>query len=379
MSSPILALNILLRSPIPIPSGLFDVRGKVPSNVLRAPSPASSTPTCKQSHEFKSSTCPSVTVVEGRRSGDVWVTNGDAVDGKGKVGRALAMISPRPKLSVLPPEDCDEDGSTLPVPLQMDDSSLPPSVSNTPHSETSEQFGRLRKDSKASSHFSGGDESMAYASRIMIAQRHYSALARTMVVPSGPPEKSATSGSDFLAVDKAVTSGAMPSSRRVSSSHLRTRSVSSMSLPQNSQREASSISPPPSFPLPPTPPSVRAARLAKHKKSYSSGFSFGAVDDFNEIDELSAGVLPILVPGLRVGEGMKIKERIITSRGKVTRTKGKMLPLSEFGQDDFSSPEIHSTPARSKTAISRARKESHKRNHFSLPRFVVFFFSVDVS
>ncbi|PBL02998.1 hypothetical protein ARMGADRAFT_1050470 [Armillaria gallica] len=367
MSSPILALNILLRSPIPIPSGLFDVRGKVPSNVLRAPSPASSTPTYKQSHEFKSSTCPSVTVVEGRRSGDVWVTNGDAVDGKGKVGRALAMISPRPKLSVLPPEDRDEDGLTLPVPLQMDDSSLPPSVSNTPHSETSEQFGRLRKDSKASSHFSSGDESMAYASRIMIAQRHYSALARTMVVPSGPPQKSATIGSDFLAVDKAVTSGAMPSSRRVSSSHLRTRSVSSMSLPQNSQREASNISPPPSFPLPPTPPSVRAARLAKHKKSYSSGFSFGAVDDFNEIDELSAGVLPILVPGLRVGEGMKIKERTITSRGKVTRTKGKMLPLAEFGQDDFPSPEIHSTPARSKTAISKARKESHKRNHFSLP------------
>ncbi|KAK0461650.1 uncharacterized protein EV420DRAFT_1619180 [Desarmillaria tabescens] len=367
LSSPILALNILLRSPIPIPSGLFDVRGKARSDVLRAPSPASSTATYKHSHEFKSSTCPSVTVVEGRRSGDVWVTNGDAVDGKGKVGRALAMISPRPKLSVLPPEDHDEDGLTPPVPLQMDDSSLAPSVGNTPHSETSEQFGRLRKDSKASSHFSGGDESMAYASRIMIAQRHYSALARTMVLPSGAPEKVAITGNDLLAVDKAVASGAMPSSRRVSSSHLRTRSVSSMSVNQNGRREASNISPPPSFPLPPTPPSVRAARLAKHKKSYSSGFSFGAVDDFNEIDELSAGLLPILVPGLKVGEGMKIKERNVASRGKTTRMKGKKLPLAEFGQDEFSSPEMHSTPAKSKTVTNRTRKESHKRNHLSLP------------
>ncbi|KAK0207001.1 hypothetical protein DFS33DRAFT_1472195 [Desarmillaria ectypa] len=367
MSSPILALNILLRSPIPIPCGLFDVRSKAPSNILRAPSPASSAPTYKQSHEFKSSTCPSVTVVEGRRSGDVWVTNGDAVDGKGKVGRALAMISPRPKLSVLPPEDYDEDGLTSPVPLKMDDSSLASSVGNTPHSETSEQFGRLRKDSKASSHFSGGDESMAYASRIMIAQRHYSALARTMVVPSGSPDKPATTGNDILVVDNVVASGAMPSSHRVSSSHLRTRSISSMSVTRNPQREVSNISPPPSFPLPPTPPSVRAARLAKHKKSYSSGFSFGAVDDFNEIDELSAGVLPILVPGLKVGAGMKIKERNITLRGKATRMKAKKLPLAEFGQDDFSSPEMHSTPVRFKTATSRARKESHKRNHLSLP------------
>ena len=118
-----------------------------------------------------------------------------------------------------------------------------------------------------------------------------------------------------------------------------------------------SISPPPSFPLPPTPPNVRAARLAMlaHKKSFSSGVSLNQIDDINEIDAMTAGVLPLLVPGLKVGEDMKIKSGNYSPPGK-----------------DFSSPEVHSTPA--KVRQPRPRKRSgHKKNRFSLPRFVVQF------
>ena len=43
-----------------------------------------------------------ITAVEGRRSGDVWLTNGDAVDGKDKLGRAVGMLFPMPKLSGYP-------------------------------------------------------------------------------------------------------------------------------------------------------------------------------------------------------------------------------------------------------------------------------------
>ncbi|TFK43801.1 hypothetical protein BDQ12DRAFT_643459 [Crucibulum laeve] len=367
LSSPLLALNLLFRSPLPIPIGLFDARTSgLPAELRRGPSPIESVPAYKFSHEYKRSTSASITVVEGRRSGDVWISKGDAVDGKNKLGRAVGMLVPKPKLSVLPTEDHSDYGReplTPPLPIQDGDSSLPVHIQNgTPRSETSAQFGRLGRESRSSSHLStGADESMAFASRIMIAQRHYSALAQTVVVPAGsPPEKSSILGS---------ASGIAVKNTAGSSNHLRTRSVSSISGPQTPTADTFNISPPPSFPLPPTPPNVRAARLAKlaHKKSFSSGFSFGPVDDMNEIDALTAGVLPLLVPGLKVGEEMKIKEGDWTPPGTFSKSKGKKLAkkLNEFGED-FSSPEIHSTPARRREP--RGRKQSgHKRNHFSLP------------
>ncbi|KAJ7693928.1 hypothetical protein B0H17DRAFT_1199604 [Mycena rosella] len=368
LSSPLLALNLLFRSPLPIPHGLFDIRGELPANVVRGPSRAGSTPTFKWSHEYKRSTSASVTVVEGRRSGDVWVANGDAVDGKGRVGRALGLVAPRPKLSVLPPDEEEEGQRTPPLPMQEGDSSLPITVHNSTQDEVSAQFGRLRNDSKASSRVSGADESLAYASRIMVAQRHYSALAQTVVVPSGgSPEKShRTSVGGHL-----VTASGVGPSRPRHSAHLRTRSGSSIQH-GSPTTESFDISPPPSFPLPPTPPNVRAARLAhlKHKKSFSSGFSFGAVDDMNEIDALTAGLLPLLVPGLTVGENMRIKGGEWTPPTSFSRAKGKgaaarVKRLNEFGED-FSSPEVHSTPAR--TRARQAKKTAmHKRHHFSLP------------
>ncbi|KAJ7126406.1 hypothetical protein C8R43DRAFT_931944, partial [Mycena crocata] len=364
LSSPLLALNLLFRSPLPIPHGLFDIRGDLPANAMRGSTPGGSMPTYKWSHEYKRSTSASVTVVEGRRSGDVWMSNGDAVDGKGRMGRALGLMSAMPKLSVLPPEEDEGGQRTPPLPMQNDDSSLPVSIHNSTQSEMSAQFGRLRQDSKASSHISAGaDESLAYASRIMVAQRHYSTLAQTVVVP-GSPEKRTSTGGHLVAA-----SGVGPNRPARQSAHLRTRSGSS--IQHSPTTDSFSISPPPSFPLPPTPPNVRAARLAhlKHKKSFSSGFSFGAVDDMNEIDALTAGVLPLLVPGLKVGDNMRIKDGDWTPPGSYSRAKGRRAArrLNEFGED-FSSPEVHSTPARTRARQPRPKKTSmHKRHHFSLP------------
>ena len=365
LTSPLLVLNILFGSPLPIPTGLFDIRE--PANPNQAFLPGS-LPPHKWSHEYKRSTSASVTVVEGRRSGDVWLSNGDAVDGKGNFGRAVTLLSAKPKLSVLPPEGCDEP-EIPPLPFQKDDSQ-PVYVHGTPHSELSEQFGRLRTDSKTSSYNSNGDENVAFATRIMIAQRHYSALAQTVVVPGG-----ATANRDSVAANALLSTatGATKSRRTSHSSHLRTRSVSSMNGPTKSKsQEDFSISPPPSFPLPPTPPNVRAARLAMlaHKKSFSSGFSLGTVDDINEIDALTAGVLPGLVPGPTVGDDMKIKEGVYLPPGTFSKSKGMkaLKKLAEFGAE-FSSPEVHSTPAGNRAREPRGRKESgHKRNHFSLPR-----------
>lgn len=310
------------------------------------------------------------------------------MDNKGKLGRAVGMLSTTPKLSVLPPEENDDVIENSPIPYG-EDSSVPYHVGGTPRSEISAQFGRLRTQSKSSSHNSGADENLQFATQIMIAQRHYSTLAQTVVVPgptgSGPNTASSYRDSAGANTLVGVTTGAA-SKRNSHASHLRSRSVSSITGGPHPQTQAAqehyNPSPPPSFPLPPTPPSVRAARLAMlaHKKSFSSGFSLGHAaelegdldGEMNEIDALTAGVLPLLVPGLKVGGDMKIRKGDYTPPSSLGKAKGRKVgaakKLAEFGED-FSSPEIHSTPARRRNP--RGRKESgHKKNHFSLPRSV---------
>jgi len=249
--------------------------------------------------------------------------------------------------------------------------SFPSTLPLTPVSTNSAGMGRLRKESKASSYLSNGEE--AFASRIMIVQRHYSAVATTVIVPASPERQeelvdSVTSVVTGIALEHDGTSRL--------TSHLRSRSISSVI---GQAITTGDISPPPSDPLPPTPPNIRNAKLAQqliHKKSYSSGFSFGAVvnDDVNEIDALTAGVLPLLVPGLKVGGEMKIKDfefspPLSSTVTKKPRCAPKESHGSDFGilaRDGFSSPHLHSTPAQD---CRRARKISaHRRNHFSLPR-----------
>ncbi|KAH8094952.1 hypothetical protein BXZ70DRAFT_347360 [Cristinia sonorae] len=360
LSSPLLAFNILLRSPIPIPSGLFESYSEPPSVVMRAPSAMSTV--ASFSHEYKRS--GSVTVVEGRRSGDIWIANGDAVEGKNKFGCAVGLLSAKPKLAVLPPATNDflDVPLTPPLPMQTDDNM--PSVPQTPQSQISMEMGMRRVDSKSSSYYSNVDESVAFATQIMIAQRHYSTLAKTLVLPPSPEHR------DKAILDAAATgveTDPVPTKRN---SHLRARSITS-SINSGSH---SPISPPPSLPLPPTPPSVKERKAARlgHRKSYSSGFSFGAIDNTQEIDALSAGLLPLLVPGLKIGKDIRIRESWVSqasgsSRNRPVSRQGVPSEMGGFSPE-FSSPEFHSTPHERKAKTTRTRKESkHKRHHFSLP------------
>ncbi|KAI0309404.1 hypothetical protein OF83DRAFT_1179663 [Amylostereum chailletii] len=374
ISSPLLALNIVMRHGVPVPTGLFEMYKEPPSIVNRAPSPATTLPVF--STEYKRS--GSMTVVEGRRSTDVWLAKGEAVDGKSRVGRALGMLAPSPKLSVLPPEEpIDEEPLTPPLPIQ-DAESLPPTVPPTPQSSNSAELGhttRTRTQSKASSSARISEsDSIAFTTKIMVAQRHYSTMAMTMVLPPSPVKPDEDVPTTPSADGSVMATGVAVSTPSAHQGHLRTRSASSWGSPRFP------VSPPPSSPLPPTPPSVRYARLMSHKKSYSSGFDFGAVghDDINEIDALSAGLLPLLVPGLKVGSDMRIShgeaipsphvEPATTSRTTKRGRRSVVKPTYEFGaiEGDFSSPEVHSTPYNRNNV--RGRKTSaHKRNHFSLP------------
>jgi len=372
LSSPLLALSILVRSPIPIPTGLFGVHSEPPSVVMRAPSPTETLGTyCR---EYKRS--GSVTVVEGRRSGDVWISQGDAVDGKGKLGRALGLITPLPRLAVLPPEEEQQDGEiTPPLPMQEDTDTLSATILPTPQSTNSGELGRLRKESRASSHLSGDE---GFATRIMVAQRHYSAVATTVVVPASPERTEAPNGLLSVATGVDVVPTVIPAA----SSHLRSRSVSSI---VDQVVMTSDFSAPPSQPLPPTPPNIRnAKKTAKqliHRKSHSSDFSFGAaiIDDIREIDALTAGVLPLLVPGLKLGEEMKIRDWEEFSpplSSTVTKKPGRLAAPpagSEFGildGDDFASSQFHSTPAQGRQSHRGGKVSGHKRNHLSLSRYL---------
>jgi hypothetical protein len=342
---------------------------------MRAPSPCSSKAETIV-REYKRS--GSTTVVEGRRSGDVWLSNGNATESKTKVARALTLLQPKPKLSVLPSQEekMEEGEFSPPLPIQdVDDQGTAPP---TPQSHNPGEMGMHRemgmrkKDSKASSYYSGTDESVAFATKIMVAQRHYSALAMTMVLPPSPERRS----SQEIAATTAVE--AEPAARSKRHSHLRARSVTSVnSIPRPA------ISPPPSSPLPPTPPTLKnfkaanASKRLAHRKSYSSTaeeFSFGPIenDTTREIDALSAGVLPLLVPGLKVGGDMKITEGWKLSPTLMSHGIGRNshVPSELGGINDISSPRMHSTPyVRKASTENRARKTSaHRRNHFSLPR-----------
>ncbi|KAI5981615.1 hypothetical protein EDD15DRAFT_2203726 [Pisolithus albus] len=64
---------------------LIDVHVKPPpAAVLHVLSPADTLATYVRDYKRSGS----VTIVEGRRSGDVWISQGDAIDGKGRLGRA---------------------------------------------------------------------------------------------------------------------------------------------------------------------------------------------------------------------------------------------------------------------------------------------------
>ena len=84
LSSPLLAPNIIIRSPIP---PHWSLRLSFCAHLLTEKLAGYGT-------EYKRS--ESTTVVEGRRSSDVWSLKGVAVNGKIKVDRALGLNNTRP-------------------------------------------------------------------------------------------------------------------------------------------------------------------------------------------------------------------------------------------------------------------------------------------
>ncbi|KAH8984255.1 hypothetical protein EDB92DRAFT_1950964 [Lactarius akahatsu] len=92
VSSPILALNLLLRHPIPIWSGVFDAP-RDPHPVARKYSPSMGSPSPFSDRHTWSPRARQVTAGTG------------ATDGKSHLKRLLGVLSPAPKLSLLPPSN----------------------------------------------------------------------------------------------------------------------------------------------------------------------------------------------------------------------------------------------------------------------------------
>ncbi|KAF8528778.1 hypothetical protein BU17DRAFT_37112 [Hysterangium stoloniferum] len=362
-SSPLLALNIICQAPLPVPAALFSRSYTAASTSEHITSTSEVRIHPEMQTRGRSS---SMTVVEGRRSGDIWITNGEAVDGRGKAARVLGLLAPTPKLSVLPFREKEEDGELTP-PLPIQDESSASFAPSSPGMNSIEMgMARPRKESKASSYYSGGDESLAYKTQIMVAQRHYSAMATTVYLgPTSPQEQSgAVSGSNNVLND-AVSTGVQ---RGITKSHMRSQSASSsLKTPRSSMQHRFPLTPPPASPLPPTPPNVRALQHSRSQSSSgASGFSFGPIGNANQIDSLSAGVLPLLVPGLKVSKNV-IAPELRPSRSREQAKTSHTPPRDEeFGlgfttSTSFNSPELHSTPARP------SRRAGNRWKHFSLP------------
>lgn len=270
------------------------------------------------------------------------------------------MLSPLPKLSVVSPKETALESPPLP-PIPIPDEESWHAIARVPRHSVSDlgaQFGRLdRRSGRISATMDEGD-----LTRIMVAQRHYSTLAQTMVVVPG-----SNSDKGECAVGSATGAAVHKS---IGAAHLRTRSISTSTGPQTPTSSTfNDVSTPPPFPLPPTPPSVQAARLASksHRKWYSSSQSFGPVDETNEIDSLTAGVLPNLIPGLLIGPEMKVTDGAYSPAGTLGRNKSVDIP-EEFGMS-FSSPDAHPTPTLVPKHGAKSGSRSHRRSNLSLSRY----------
>ena len=406
LSGPFLMVSILLKHGLPVPTGLFDARKPCVTPVACNHSPKSSTGTLhvpSRSAEYKRSTeykrSASMTVVNGRRSTDVWIANGEAVDGKSKVGRALTMLAPAPKLSVFPPEENSDDIEpptpiTPPLPIQ----DAPVLSTMTSATISSVEFGRSRprpKSSASSARLSEG-ESLSFQAHIMTAQRHYSQLAMAVVIPPSLESEKRTDSNPSTPIPSTPVEGVIATGVNMTTppnrgnTHLRTRSATSWASPQFP------VSPAPNSPLPPTPPN----RFATHRKTQStasarqsavdlSGYDFGYVarGDSNEIDALSAKVLPLLVPGLTVGADTRVTPgdaipsppSLLTPTRRSSQTSERSSKdrhaqagaTPEFGGhaiDEIGEPCFHSTPHYGNARTPKKSAAERKKHHFSTPR-----------
>lgn len=321
---------------MPIPAGLFDTRKG--SNATTPASRFKHGSLDNYAREYKRS--GSITVVEGRRSGDIWLSNGDAVVNKNKFGRTMEMLTPAPKLSILPPEESHGDHKyASPLLTRIDDA---PCL-DAPAPQVQNRAELRRTKSLDFSHYSASNESLACTTKIMIARKHFSTPAQTIMVPASERQPCVLDPPG-AAIDKP------------SNGHLRAHSISS-AMRLSSMRFT-----------------AKNARLAKmgHRKSLSSdALPLKFIDDINEIDAMTAGLLPRLVPGLKVGRRMKIRDGIMPADMFNVATEKELSPESRVlgASEAFSSPELHSTPTHKEEARSGKISE-HNKNHYGSLRYI---------
>ena len=110
--SPLLALSIFFQIRLPIPSNLFT--NKPQHAKKKSTATTTALPLYRHSTELRvRGKSGSYTVVEGRRSGDIWVETGQAVNGRSKTGRVMSLLAPNPQLSVLPLPEGDGTESAI--------------------------------------------------------------------------------------------------------------------------------------------------------------------------------------------------------------------------------------------------------------------------
>ena len=498
LSSPILAIHVLLSSPpVPIlPSPFFasakgraSLFGSLHDNTVSSGGPKLPVDMAERN--------PSQVTVHGRRSGDIWIERGHASDeGGSKFSRAISLTTPIPKLACLdPPPPEDERTLTNPTPepgafkfpLHNRSASEPNSpgwaYSADPVIEAASrilaqqaadkaQATRARLSSKvsaftyATSTSYANEESDAVEdfgvqqrAKVMVAHRHYSSLgiANTISIPpastrsvggSNPTTPILQTGGFAAAQEQQLTahnslkharsrsdmgasvvraSGVSVGNRSsASSAHMRTRSASSALLTprlnladghRNSNSHRAPLTPPPSFPLPPTPPSVKAlphhqsrsaSRQSNHRRSHShastrsAGTFTGPVDvdsvhlgsavmrsmrqqeddtwpatghsdgegytttssfkftGFNALDEEEVEAL-LVGGGPQATSSVKPAAKVAApSTPKKVSGSGlnKMVSIPD-SMVSFSSPEVHSTPKRS--------LRNRWKQHMSLP------------
>ncbi|KAI0290093.1 hypothetical protein B0F90DRAFT_1825569 [Multifurca ochricompacta] len=100
ISSPILALNLLLRHPVPIPHGILGAP-HVRHSVVPYTSPINGA-IYNSSCKGKGTGTGQVTSRRHTTTTDMWLIKGDAIDGKSRFKRVLSVLAPSPKLSILP-------------------------------------------------------------------------------------------------------------------------------------------------------------------------------------------------------------------------------------------------------------------------------------
>ncbi|KAF8341527.1 uncharacterized protein EI90DRAFT_3150614 [Cantharellus anzutake] len=441
LSSPILAVHVFCSAgPVPvIPPELFapaagraDLMGSISTTTV------SSGPALPADMVPRSAS--QMTFVPGRRSGDIWIEKGYASDNDSKLSRILGMAAPSPRLfSLDPPAPSSESigGRTLTNPTpepgaqpasvtigaQYDSDPVIEAASKILAQQAANKAERARFESKGSSYYSE-----TFKAQIMVAEKHYSSVAPASLIaitrsnPTSPTLQANFQPTVLETIADAsdpaptnATSTSVAKRHSFASGHVRNRS--SVSGHGRSHSSASSktshslavkplsvrnvpLTPPPAFPLPPTPDSkpssiFRHARSQSHASTLATPRSTGSAG--RDFDILSARFLPSILPELQ-GEDIRIRrdwsggiagpefsfgngngmdslpQKFITldesemeelMRNAAASSTPKSTKLSKMGSISdslralgFSSPETHSTPKK----LCKS-----KRHHLSLP------------